>query len=537
VSCGAPRPRTEASQGPERSTRAALWVFVAVVVGALPLLLVLGRDRWFLFDEWAFLADRDGASLDDLLRPHASTHWSTLPILWYRAMWNVVGLRTYLPYQLLLVVLHLTAAVLLRVVMRRAGVSPWIATAAAVLFALFGAGSANMVWAFQINEVGSLVFGLTHLLLADHDGPVDRRDWLGLLAGFAGLLCSGFAVPMVGVVGLAMLVRRGRRIALLHTAPLAGIYLLWLTTSAWSDYRSHGVASPGVLARFVTTGVSNAFDSVGQLPGVGILVAFLLAVGLVLAWRQLGRSEFIRNAAVPGALLIGAFVFIFLSALQRADVNGSGHARQSYYAHLFVAMALPAIALAANAVARQWRVLTLPILALFVIGIPGNIQDLVDATRGYSAAYHRAYRKLILSTPRVPIAGELPRTVRPDPVLAPWVTLGWLRDGASDDRLPDPGPLAPTAEADATLRLALRQPGSGAGDCRPLDGPTRLDLQQGQSIRIEGGMSLVYLDGEVSSRPMRFPPASGPRFVDVLAGPLDVRLTPAQPDRAPRLCA
>jgi hypothetical protein len=291
VSCGAPRPRTDASPGHEPNARAALWVFVAVVVGAFPLLLVLGRDRWFLFDEWAFLADRDGGSLDDLLRPHASTHWSTLPILWYRAMWNVVGLRTYVPYQPLLVVLHLTAAVLLRVVMRRAGVAPWIATAAAVLFVLFGAGNANMVWAFQVNEVGSLVFGLTHLLLADHDGPVDRRDWLGLLAGFAGLLCSGFAVPMVGVVGLAMLVRRGWRIALLHTAPLAGTYLLWLTTSAWGDYRSHGIASPGVLARFVTTGVSNAFDSVGQLPGVGILVGLLLAVGVVLAWRQLGRSS------------------------------------------------------------------------------------------------------------------------------------------------------------------------------------------------------------------------------------------------------
>jgi hypothetical protein len=200
-------------------------------------------------------------------------------------------------------------------------------------------------------------------------------------------------------------------------------------------------------------------------------------------------------------------------------------------------MALPAIALAANAVARQWRVLTLPILALFVIGIPGNIQDLVDATRGYSAAYHRAYRELILSAPRVPIAGELPRTVRPDPVLAPWVTLGWLRDGVSDDRLPDPGPLAPTAEADATLRLALRQPGSGAGECRPLDGPTRLDLQRGQSIGVEGGMSIVYFDGNGSSRPLRVPPASGARFVDVLAGPLDVRVTPAEPKRPPLLCA
>jgi hypothetical protein len=240
---------------------------------------------------------------------------------------------------------------------------------------------------------------------------------------------------------------------------------------------------------------------------------------------------------VPGALLIGAFVFMFLSALQRAEVNGSGHARQSYYMHLFVAMALPAIALAANAVARQWRVLTLPVIALFLIGIPGNIQDFLDATGGYSEAYHRAYRSYILSTPRVPLADELPRTVRPDAVLAPWVTLGWLRDGASDGRVPDPGSIDPVDEADTTLRLSLRQPGSAAaGACRPLDETTRLELEQGQVIGVEGGMSVVYFEGNVSSRPLRFPASSGRRFIDVLAGPLDVRVTPTDPDRAPLLC-
>jgi len=73
--------------------------------------------------------------------------------------------------------------------MHRAGVRPWSATVLASLFVLFGAGAANILWAFQISFVGSVAFGLTHLLLADHDGPFDRRDWLGLLAGFATLLC------------------------------------------------------------------------------------------------------------------------------------------------------------------------------------------------------------------------------------------------------------------------------------------------------------------------------------------------------------
>ena len=66
------------------------------------------------------------------------------------------------------------------------------------------------------------MFGLVQLLLADHEGPIDRRDWLALLAGLAALMCSGVAIAMVLVVGIAMLLRRGWRIALLQTVPLAG---------------------------------------------------------------------------------------------------------------------------------------------------------------------------------------------------------------------------------------------------------------------------------------------------------------------------
>ena len=56
----------------------------------------------------------------------------------------------------------------------------------AASFVLFGPGEDNILWAFQIGFAGALVLGLTQLMLADHDGPIDRRDWLGLLAGLAG---------------------------------------------------------------------------------------------------------------------------------------------------------------------------------------------------------------------------------------------------------------------------------------------------------------------------------------------------------------
>ena len=64
------------------------------------------------------------------------------------------GIRSYVPYQLLVILLHLAAAVLLRVVMRRAGVRPWIATLTAGVFVFFGAGAENILIAFQITFVG-----------------------------------------------------------------------------------------------------------------------------------------------------------------------------------------------------------------------------------------------------------------------------------------------------------------------------------------------------------------------------------------------
>src|SRR5204863_2898946 len=150
--------------------------------------------------------------LGDLTRPHFG-HWVTLPVIAYRLLWWMVGLRSYTPYLLLVIGAHLAVAALLRAVMRRAGISPWLATLGAAALLFFGSGAENVLVAFQVTYAGALAFGLGHLLLADHDGPLDRRDWFGLLAGFAAILCSGVGPTMVLVVGLAVLLRRGWRSA------------------------------------------------------------------------------------------------------------------------------------------------------------------------------------------------------------------------------------------------------------------------------------------------------------------------------------
>ncbi len=111
-------------------------------------------------------------------------------------------------------------------------------------------------------------------------------------------MCSGVAVTMVGVVGLATLVKRGWRPALFHTAPLGVLYGAW-----WFHY-AHGqgatVTDVSVLTDWTRTGITGAFDALGQVPFVGWALAVMLVSGLVLAWRQYDWTERRRLAALPG---------------------------------------------------------------------------------------------------------------------------------------------------------------------------------------------------------------------------------------------
>ncbi|HVF13751.1 MAG TPA: hypothetical protein VM942_04080, partial [Acidimicrobiales bacterium] len=198
------------------------------LVAGLVVLLVVNRNQWFAGDEWDFLARRGlhGAEAG-LFEPH-NEHWSTGPILVYRALYSLVGLRSYLPYIAVLVLVHLALAHLLWRIMRRVGVDPWVSTALAAVFAVLGAGTENLVWAFQIGFVGSVLLGMVVILLVDHDGPFDRRDHVAWLVSVVALTFSGISVTMVVIAGLTVLLRRGWAQAAKTVVVPAAVYLLWL---------------------------------------------------------------------------------------------------------------------------------------------------------------------------------------------------------------------------------------------------------------------------------------------------------------------
>jgi len=511
--------------------RVALGAFIGVEVFAFALFMHVGRFAWFSQDEWDFLAGRSAGNLGDLFRPK-NEHWTTLPILAYRFLWWLFGLRTYMPYLVLAVALHLLVAGLLRAVMRRADVGPWVSTATASAFALFGTGYFNIEYAFQITFVGSLAFGLTHLLLADHDGPVDRRDWIGILAGLAGLACSGVGLALAGVVGVAMLVRRGWAAALLHTAPLAGAYVLWLLLIGHEGRSAAPGANFGQAMRFMTREVNATFGALGQVAGVGVLLSVLLIVGVGVAWGRLRGRTLRQRAAAPAALLLGAVVFLLLTAISRgapfAASTPPGPARR--YRYIVAAMIVPSLGVAADAVRRRWRVLTPIVPVLVLIGVPGNVRVLLD-----NAPDWRMYKQLVLSAPRLPISPALPRSVLPERFGDRWLTIGWLRDGIASGRVPAPAPMTPSYVAARTLDLALQPTGTApARACQGLREPLVVLLATGEILTVKSHavlVSIVAPGGTVS------PPRRLQRGTHVaVAGPLRLRLSKTPGDAAAVVC-
>ena len=479
--------------GTESKSLAAGAFAVFVAIAAWALIFHLGRYFWFNGDEWDFLSQRNGGNVGDLLRAH-NEHPSLLPIVVYRVLWHGFGLRSYRPYQIPVITLHLGAAVLLRAIMRRCGVNPWIASAAAAMFVLFGPGEENIIWAFQIGFTGSLTFGLSQLLLADHDGQIDRRDWFALAMGGLGLLCSGFTPITTAVVAVVVFVRRGARPALLQSVPLAVLYGTW-----WIAIGPQLIKDPygrptnaGAILHFVVVGASATFVDLGGGNRImGALLGLALIVGLVVAWRPLPRGERLQRAIMPISLLAGGLAFLLVSGFGRWWI-GPNDGDSSRYVHLVAAFSLPAIAVAVDALVRAWRAaasFAVPVaVVVLVSGIPHNIGQF-DTLPPFNGPYFAARRELIAALARSPYITQVPLSTRPDPL---WSSFDdrWLLDALHSGRLPTLR--NPKAADDPSFRLrfglaVIDAPVPVGTACSVIRKPIDLSLRKGDELGVKVG--------------------------------------------------
>jgi hypothetical protein len=323
--------------GEVRIRWARAYVAGAALVGCAGILL-LARSFNFYFDEWDFILHAPDWTFASYLEPH-NEHPAMLARVIYAILLSTAGLRTYLPYMVVLLAVHaLNVVLLFEVVRRRAG--DVVGIAAALLLLVLGAGWENLLWAFQVTFVGSVACGLGALLVLEQP----RAGWSMPAATAlvtASIMFSGIGLFFAVAAGVRLALEPERRGDLGWLLPVGVAVLVWYVAIGRSGLSpnppptAHNLVAAPVYAVW---GIGEAaaglvgegawWGPVGLLAGVGVLawtwwrrrpdafalgaaaalVSFYLVTGLSraqLGYEQSGAGRYVYEGAVFWLLLLG----------------------------------------------------------------------------------------------------------------------------------------------------------------------------------------------------------------------------------------
>jgi hypothetical protein len=435
------RVETAPQAPPTRLPRTVVVAHAATLVVAFSTWAYLDRDLWFFGDEWDFLTRRGlhGAYFS-LWAPH-NEHWSVLPILLWRAIYSLEHLSSYWPYLVPLLLAHVAVVHLVWRRCLREGADPWVATALALLLGLLGAGAEDLVWAFQIGFVSSLLFGLLAMEVVEGAGYPVVRGAAAACLGLAALMCSTVGVASCVALAVLLLGRSGWRRAVTVLAVPLSVYAFWFALAGHSGLKATGdnFGVPVFLSVpvFVASNLANDLGHVASWPNAG---AFLAAA--VIAWGLRGRRRlFARHPAVLGGGC-AAVVFYALAATGRDRISPT--ISPSRYAYVGAVFLLPALALmltdvrdvaarwrpargSTGAPGSQWTMAVVPVMVLLVAAATaGNVIAGVRFARSRTDYVRGLEDQIITSAALLQNADQVPRALNRYPVWASGSASGYL---------------------------------------------------------------------------------------------------------------
>ena len=433
------------------SDEGARWAFRAVLVGSVLVLYLVGRHQWFIRDDWAFIFTREkvhqASGLASMLFMAQDGHWMTGPILIFRGLHAVFGTGAYWPYLIPTMACHLGIVAMVRKLTLRVGVTPWTATILAGMLAVFGSGWENIVFAIQLTYNLSLLGFLVHLYLIDHDGPPDRRDALGVIAGLVAVSSSGFGPFFILGTLLFMVMRRRWKAAAIATVPTivasAWWWVYWGQDPAGDSHRG----SVSGLPAYINRGLESVFQAMTST--VSLVGISLLATLAVLLWRH-------RDAAAHDlmfSLAVTAAAMYVGLAIQRGGF-GVATAANSRYVYIGAVLFMPAFGVAVDQLARIgspaiWagRLVLIGAMAMNFGALRSNGNDWANR-----AASERNVLELVAASPAV---STVAKDIAPIAPFSPDVRIGDLAELVTDGAI-HPHAAATPAEQ-ALVDTALKQ--------------------------------------------------------------------------------
>jgi hypothetical protein len=500
------RSEPAAVAGPGRPPASLPWWLKAAhatsLLFATLVLVVANRRAWFFQDEWDFFAHRiyQPLALRQFMVPH-NEHWSTLPVLVYRLIFDVAGMHSYWPYLGTLFAVHLLLTHLLWRLMLRCRVDPLLATALAALFGVLGSGAGDLTIAFQMSFVGSLTFGVAAVLVTDHrwaDRPAWRSDafvWLLLLGG---LMCSGIGITMVAITTLVALWRRGVLAAMRTASVPTAAYLVWFAIWGRHGVMSSSITVSTILAipAYAWHGLTHALAAASGMERAGpVLLVLLVGYAVVLvdktagmSWTRLGslrqrwgitRGGDTAGAAGPGtaefaapaepaaaawaraarpvgteviaavSLAAGALFLFLIIGVGRTSL-GQSQADSSRYVYLAMGLMLPLIGVALTRLAQQ-RNARLVVIGLVALLMISNIASLRTEANDVGTQAQLSRQRIMGGAALVRSGVSLPGDVV-DPYAAPDMNLSQLTHLVRSSALPTTTP-TPQGQIDAAATL------------------------------------------------------------------------------------
>jgi hypothetical protein len=402
-----------------RLAPSAAMLGVLMVAGAVNLYRK-GLGLTFRYDEWNWVMNRRGWSADALLKPH-NEHLSLIPVLIFKVLFITVGIDSYWPYRVAVILVHLVCVWLVFVLARRR-IGDTFALALAALILFLGSAWDDLLWPFQVGYLGSVAAGLGMLL------ALERRDHAGrVLACFLlafSIASSSVGLPFAGAALVELLLRpagtwrsweRWRNVWVV-AVPLT-LYAIWFAIYGNPNAtpgNAHGFSlvreNGPVIPQYVADMAASTFAGLLGLTFDWGRPLAIAAVAIAIWWS--GRRPVSVRAL---SLLVGLALFWGLTALLRAQLNGAGDSRYIYPGAVLLVLLAAELFRAVRTGTRAALIAAIVVIFAAV----GNYGSLKAGSLQFQdwSSYVRA------ELGALEVAGPTaPPSLAPDPVRAPDIT-------------------------------------------------------------------------------------------------------------------